>query len=403
MFKFDGKKIIMAVMPFLILLAAWILAMEKLDSLNKLSIVFATLPYVLAFFGLLLSVWFQHSRTFYAVCILLFAMVAVTSFNGLNHKALINGLSLILPIAFIVLSVVKERGITSRYGLIKGLVFIALILAVFLDAGRTNPWLEKLKAANPVFCPVEGMAGIPRWGIFLFIVCLCILIAQSFVFSSNMDIAFTGVTMGSFLILHFTEYPDVLSIFYSAVFLIIMIALFQTSYSLAFHDTLTGVLSRRALEQEMLRLGKKYAVAMVDIDHFKLVNDRYGHKVGDDVLKMIASMIDQNADGGKTFRYGGEEFVVIFPRRNAGEIYEIMDRLREAIEKRPLVLRSPKRPKRKPKTKIFRESGREKIKVTVSIGIADKNERVQSAGRVIEAADKALYKAKKNGRNRVVQ
>jgi diguanylate cyclase (GGDEF)-like protein len=403
MIKFDGKKIIMAVIPFIILVSAWILAMEKLGSLNKLGVIFATLPYVLAFFSLLLSVWFQHSRTFYAVCILLFAMAAVTSFKEMNQKALINGLSLIIPVTFIILAAVKERGITSRYGLAKGLVFIALILVVLLDANRTDPWLAGLKAAKPVFNSAEIVAGIPRGGVFLFIVCLCILIARSFVFSSNMDIAFTGVTLSSFLILHFTEYSDVLSIFFTAVFLIFMIALFQTSYSLAFHDTLTGVLSRRALEQEMLRLGKKYAVAMVDIDHFKRVNDRYGHKVGDDVLKMVASMIEKNVDGGKTFRYGGEEFVVIFPRRNAEEIYEIMERLREAIEKRPLVLRSPRRPKHKPKTKIFREGGSEKIKVTVSIGIADKSERIQSASRVIDAADKALYKAKKNGRNCIVQ
>ena len=399
MFKLDVKKIIMAVIPFIILTLAWILAMGKLGSYSKLNIIFATLPYVLAFFSLLLSVWFQHSRTFYAVCILVFAMAAVTSFEGLNHKALVNGLALILPITFIILAVVKERGITSRYGLIKGLVFIALILAVFLDAGRTEPLLAGMKAANPVFSSAESMAGIPRGGVFLFIVCLCILITRFMVFFSNMDMAFTGASLGSFLILHFTEYPDVLSIFFSAVFLIFMIALFQTSYSLAFHDTLTGVLSRRALEQEMLRLGKKFAVAMVDIDHFKRVNDRYGHKVGDDVLKMIASMIEKNADGGKTFRYGGEEFVVIFPRRSAEEIYDVMDQLREAIEKRPLVIRSSKRPKHKPKTKIFREGSNEKIKITVSIGIADKNEKITSAGRVIEAADKALYKAKKNGRN----
>jgi diguanylate cyclase (GGDEF)-like protein len=403
MFKFDIKKIFMAVHPFLILVLAWILAMDNLGSLKKFSIIFATLPYVLAFFCLLLSVWFQHSRTFYAVCILLFAMASVSSFKEMNHQALINGLSLIIPAAFIFLAAVKERGITSRYGLAKGLVFIALIFAVLLDADRTNPWLAGLKEAKPFLDNAEIVAGIPRLSVFLFIVCLCILIARSLLLASNMDIAFTGATLGSFLILHFTEYSDVLSIFFSAVFLIFMIALFQTSYSLAFHDTLTGVLSRRALEQEMLRLGKRFAVAMVDIDHFKHVNDKYGHKVGDDVLKMIASMIEKNADGGKTFRYGGEEFVVIFPRRSADEIYETMDQLREAIEKRPLVIRSPKRPKHKPKTKIFRECGSEKIKVTISIGIADKNERLQSAGHVIEAADKALYKAKKSGRNCVVQ
>lgn len=97
------------------------------------------------------------------------------------------------------------------------------------------------------------------------------------------------------------------------MFLIFIIALFEASYSLAFHDTLTGVLSRRAMEQEILRLGNKYTVAMVDIDHFKRVNDTYGHQIGDDVLKMIASLINKNIQSGKVFRYGGEEFAIIFP------------------------------------------------------------------------------------------
>lgn len=402
MFKLDGKKIVAAIIPFVVLFFAWILAMGKLFA-NQLNAVLATLPYVLAFFGLMLSVWFQHSRAFYAVCILVFMMAVIPSAEKLSQRALINGMSLYIPIVFIILALVKERGITSKYGAIKGVVLLVFLLLIVMDAGQVNPWLENMKPAGMIFIHSDQTTSIPRFSVFLFIVCLCILIARAFILTPNMEMAFTGAALGSFIILHFMEYPQVLAIYYSAVFLIFIVALFQTSYSLAFHDTLTGVLSRRALEQEMLRLGNKYAIAMVDIDHFKKVNDKYGHRVGDEVLKMVATMIERNITGGKVFRYGGEEFIVIFSRKNADDIFDLMDQVRSLIEKRPFVIRSLSRPKKKPKTNIFRECGTERLKITVSIGIADKNERLYSAGKVIEAADKALYRAKSNGRNCVVQ
>jgi glucan phosphoethanolaminetransferase (alkaline phosphatase superfamily) len=121
MFKFEGKKTIIALFPFLILFLAWMLAMGTLVSYNKLNVIFITLPYILAFFALVLCVWFQHSRVFYAVAVLLFTMSVISSKNGLNQKALVNGISLLIPVGFIMLAVMEERGITSKTGLLKGL------------------------------------------------------------------------------------------------------------------------------------------------------------------------------------------------------------------------------------------------------------------------------------------
>jgi diguanylate cyclase (GGDEF)-like protein len=401
MFKFEGKKTIIALFPFLILFLAWMLAMGTLVSYNKLNVIFITLPYILAFFALVLCVWFQHSRVFYAVAVLLFTMSVISSKNGLNQKALVNGISLLIPVGFIMLAVMEERGITSKNGLIKGIVFIFLTFFILIDAGTVNPALAGLKQTHLAFRIMEDK-GIPGLSIFLFIVCLCVLLARFLILSSMMDIAFTGAALCSFIILHFAGYPDVLSIFFSAVFLIFIIALFEASYSLAFHDTLTGVLSRRAMEQEILRLGNKYTVAMVDIDHFKRVNDTYGHQIGDDVLKMIASLINKNIQSGKVFRYGGEEFAIIFPRRSPDEVIDQLDMLRINIEKRPFIIRGKDRPKKKPKRIISRRKGEGSINVTVSIGVAEKTEKMRSAAEVIEEADRALYKAKKNGRNCIV-
>ena len=400
MFRLDGKKIIAAVFPFFILIFAWILAMGTLVSYNKLSAVFLTLPFILAFFALVLSVWFQHSRTFYAICLLLFIMCVVSNgFNRLNSSAFINGVSLVMPIAFILLAIVEERGITTKHGLIKGLVLISMVLIVLVDAGSKNPFLAKLKSAPFIFGSTDNIQRIPSLSVFLFVLCLCIMLISFLIKSTIMDMAFTGVAMGCFVILHFTDYPDILSIFYSAVFLIFIIALFEASYSFAYRDTLTGLLSRRAMEQEILRLGSKYTVAILDIDHFKKVNDTYGHSVGDDVLKMIAATIDSKVQGGKAFRYGGEEFVIIYPKKSARDVSKQLDDLRISIEKRPLVLRSSNRPKEKPKVKPYRKRNAGMVRVTVSVGIADKKKEMTSAVEVIEAADKALYQAKRNGRN----
>ncbi len=401
MFKFEGKKTIIALLPFLILFIAWMLAMGAPVSFQKLRVVFITLPYILAFFALVLSVWFQHSRVFYAIAIILFTMSVISSESSLNQRALINGISLLIPVCFTILAVVEERGIISKSGIIKGLVFIILTGFIMVDAGTVHPGLAGLKPYRFVL-EEKGIIGIPGLSVFLFIICLCILLVRFLFFSSMMDMAFTGSALGCFIILHFSDYPDILSVFFSAVFLIFIVALFEASYSLAFHDTLTGILSRRAMEQEILRLGSKYTIAMVDIDYFKRVNDTYGHQVGDDVLKMVASLIDKNVYGGKVFRYGGEEFAVIFSRKSAKEVVNQLDRLRMNIEKRPLIIRGADRPKKKPKRKSTRQKGTGRVRITVSIGVAEKTDNMQSALEVIEAADKSLYKAKRNGRNCVV-
>ncbi len=182
MFKFEGKKAIIALFPFLIIFLAWMLAMGTPVSYSKLNIVFITLPYILAFFALVLCVWFQHSRVFYAIAILLFTMSVISTKNGLNQKALVNGISLIIPIGFIMLALMEERGIISKSGLIKGIVFIFLTFFVVIDAGTVNPVLAGLKQARFGFGAVEDK-GVPGLSIFLFIVCLCVLLARFLILS----------------------------------------------------------------------------------------------------------------------------------------------------------------------------------------------------------------------------
>jgi len=403
MFKLNSKKVINAVVPFIILLIAWILAMGAYVSDSELDVIFITISYIFAFFAMVLSVWFQHSRVFYAVCVLLFSIAVLSSPGKLNSVAFRNGISFFIPIIFIILATVEERGITSRHGLIKGLVFIVMIVFIVIDAGNINPLFARLKPVEFTYMNAEKVQGIPVISVFLFLICLCVLLTRYLILSSNMDIAFTGAALGCFIILHFVHFPGILSLFSSAVFLIFIIALFEASYSLAYHDALTGLLSRRAMEQEFLRIGHRYTLAIVDVDHFKKVNDRFGHQVGDEVLRMVASCLQKYARGGKVFRYGGEEFVIIFPRKSITETLPVLERIRNAVQKRPFVIRSPDRPKKKPKGKLPPGSS-EKIRITVSIGVAEKTDKMRNRTdtEIIQMADKAVYQAKANGRNCIV-
>jgi diguanylate cyclase (GGDEF)-like protein len=166
----------------------------------------------------------------------------------------------------------------------------------------------------------------------------------------------------------------------------------QESYRLAFIDGLTGLPGRRAMEERLARLGPRYAVAMVDVDHFKRFNDRHGHAAGDQVLRLVARRLARVGAGGRAFRYGGEEFAVLFPGRDAGQAAEAMEAVRAAVADAPFRLRQGGRdPNRRG------SGGGRGVKVTVSVGVADSAKAADPLGR----ADKALYRAKRQGRNRV--
>ncbi len=162
--------------------------------------------------------------------------------------------------------------------------------------------------------------------------------------------------------------------------------------NIASHDSLTGALSRRNLEEEFSRLsalhartGEPMAVMMIDIDHFKRVNDAYGHLVGDQVLRLLARLTEDTIRKQDYFaRYGGEEFCILLPATTEQEGAIIAERLRQRYAAMPIG-----------------ERGKEWFS-SVSIGVADSVGAGLEFSGMIEAADHALYHAKQTGRDRVV-
>ncbi len=182
--------------------------------------------------------------------------------------------------------------------------------------------------------------------------------------------------------------------------LILVIAVIEASYLMAYRDGLTELPGRRALNEALPRLSGQFTVAMVDVDHFKRFNDTYGHDAGDHVLRLVAARLAQAPGGGTAYRYGGEEFALVFPGKGQDECLPHLEELREMVETHRFTMRRRFRPRVKPKNDKGRKS-RQAIMITVSIGVAERNHRHASPDQVVQAADKALYRAKEAGRNRV--
>ena len=189
--------------------------------------------------------------------------------------------------------------------------------------------------------------------------------------------------------------------------LVLGVAVIETSYQVAYHDELTGLPGRRAFNRALEAIDGEYSIAMVDIDHFKRFNDTFGHDIGDQVLRMVASRLARVGGNGAAFRCGGEEFAIVF-HAPADEASGHLEVLRETIEKTPFVVRGPDRSRRRRKERRSRHAKRSlraaslNTSVTVSIGVAGSNGGSVAPEEVVKAADTALYRAKESGRNRVV-
>jgi diguanylate cyclase (GGDEF)-like protein len=195
--------------------------------------------------------------------------------------------------------------------------------------------------------------------------------------------------------------PYVLNVMSSQIMLILVAAVAHEAYQMAFRDELTGLPGRRALNERLQRLGRTYVIAMADVDHFKKFNDTHGHDVGDQVLRLVASQLRQIGGGGKAYRYGGEEFTLVFPGKTLEECLPHLEQVRQAVEQYRLHLRDPQQRPQSDKLGRQRRAGKgaSEVSVTISMGVAERGIQHAAPEEVIKAADQALYNAKSAGRN----
>ncbi len=360
-------------------------------------------PGIVVTAGVLLGLWFRRGRVVLALLALALADLLLARFGpgaagaDVGRYAL-NTAAFLLPLDLAWLAVARERGTLTAPGLLRlGALVLQPPLAAFVWLSY-QPHLVALLESRflPGRAAPEG--GVAHPALIAYAAALATVALVWAARRTTLDAGFAWALLASFLGVVATRSA---TLYLATAGLILVVALLETTLSMAFRDGLTSLPSRRAFDEAVGKLSGRYAIAMVDIDHFKAVNDQYGHDVGDQVLRMVATRLATAREGARAYRVGGEEFAVVFAKRRAKEVMTELESLRAAVAESGFVLRSPERPSRKPKNAAPRREPGTAIAVTVSIGVADRAGRLTAPEEVVKAADNALYRAKRGGRNRV--
>ncbi len=382
-------------------------------------------PYTVLTIGAAVAWWFNRGRAFIALVSLLVAFIAYrlsmgVGGDGFPARAVLTLTAIFVPANFLLVMLMPEKGIVyfrNYRWLLLGIIEV-LLMAWVATAGHSalsgtswhttlDHWLLR---AEPT--PLLGR----------------LLLAAAFAFASirawkqrsPLNIGMVGTLVAFFVACEWPQLSVVYGVFVFAAGAMLLLAVLQDSHRMAFRDDLTGLPSRRALKEKLVSLGPAYTIAMVDVDHFKNFNDAHGHDVGDQVLKLVGARLAGIDGGGKAFRYGGEEFAILFADKTIEEALPSLETLRESIETYRMAVRTEQQRRNearqsndrrssaksaftldKPRDAPLRSNRSELLSVTVSIGVAQRTELKETPEAVIRLADEAMYRAKSTGRNRV--
>jgi diguanylate cyclase (GGDEF)-like protein len=359
------------------------------------------LPVVVFGVGLALSAFFRRSRLFFALLALTLAQSAfawvMPRVSVDSARITANAISILLPLNLLVLAFLRERGIISPAGR-RRLAMMAL--QVMSVAILCMPAVAQIAAqlarefVPPIFSQWSSLSQPALLAFILSTAVMTVLLLRRY---KAVESSLLWSVVAAFIALHVADASHLNGVYFAAGGLALIVALIETSYAMAYLDELTQLPSRRSLNEALLKLGETYSIAMLDVDHFKKFNDSYGHESGDQALKLVASRLSHITGGGKAYRYGGEEFAIVFPNKSSEEVFVYLDRMRRVIEQSVFTVRGADR-RRKGKSGIGRGS-KKQTNVTVSIGLAATNGDKLAPAEVLRMADQALYKAKAKGRN----
>jgi diguanylate cyclase (GGDEF)-like protein len=378
-----------------LLLAAWAIQREEV-------IRSAAAPYALVFCcgalaaALLISWYYDQSRLLCVASVVVGTVWIVqqlpTAANSAKFAAV-----LLLPVNFVLFASVRERGVMSFEGFLKiGAVMAQAFGLAWL--GRTNhQTLEALlgwghRAVEWMWLPIPAIVSFGIAGMSLAVLFL--------VRRSSVEPGLLWALAAMFLGMNQMMMPDALLLYAGTASLMLVFAVLEHGYDIAYRDELTGLPGRRAFNHIMEQLGGTYTLAMCDVDNFKKHNDTYGHETGDQILRMVAAKLSQVGGGGRAFRYGGEEFLLVFRGLSAREAEPFVDAICRNIASTGFVVRGKDRPPKRP-LEVRPRRNLTRIQITVSAGVAGRSPRHSSPELVLDAADAALYRAKEAGRNRV--
>ncbi|ENM5785382.1 GGDEF domain-containing protein [Vibrio metoecus] len=391
--------------PLLLLAAIW-LGMDNVVLVIKSNLGMAlNLPYILFTVSLIVAHIFKQSRIAMVAMTMLLAYVLIqvrlqiplTESSTMLELIM---LSLLLPVACFLPYAYKNSGLFSR----SFFSYLAVLLLFAFWAWLTQLHIgetEHSSLTENIFFVVPQISRLPLIVVAYLVALVGIAAISVLTRNQILDVVVYSailLAMNAFVLFHVAYISTTM---FSLSGLLILIYLISAGHEMAFNDPLTQIPGRQALDQDLKHIGRKFTVAMLDVDHFKKFNDTYGHDTGDDVLKLVATRLRQIGGKARVYRYGGEEFSIIYRGKLANEVISFIEDLRQDIESYELVIRNTtKRPKNDNEgaKKRSRKSNSDIVTITISIGVCDSSLH-RNPHEALKAADGALYNAKQAGRN----
>ncbi|KAA8600928.1 MULTISPECIES: GGDEF domain-containing protein [Vibrio] len=394
----------------LLLLVMLLVGMNNVILVTESNLGFASnLPYILLSVAVLLCHTFRQGRMAMVSSTMLVAylIIQVRLQTPLNTGTTLLELSLLatlLPVTCLLVYAFPDNGVNSKSMFLYALVVVlfmvwAQLIVSHFHAGGFESWSEG------ILFTVRDFSKLP-FVLVLYSLCLLGLTAiLVLVYNRSIDVVVYSAILLASSTFTFFDVQYISSTMFSLSGTLIIIYVMSASHDMAFNDQLTNIPGRHALEVDMKHLGRKYSMAMVDIDHFKTFNDTYGHDIGDDVLKLVARLITETGGGARAYRYGGEEFTIIFKGKYADQVKADLQALISDIQNYDMIIRNThERPDDHEvgmKKRGQSSNPTEVVNVTVSIGVSDST-TTKHPEEVLKLADNALYKAKETGRNKLI-
>ena len=389
-------KVLQSLFPILILLLGSLYGYQKYDQLPVSATIGITyLTHMLALIVAGLSIRFSRSSLFFYIL-----LVAITNlvlrFGWAGNELGYGLLSAFVPLLLVVLTLLPDRGIISLKA-IPAYAVLLVVSAFSVIVIMTAPgWAMQLVLNDWLPPQYFDWTGQSQSVLIVSFAALYVMLTLSILNPSLHVSAGFGVLFMLIIQLHFGDKGGSLNVFTSAALLMCLYAIMQETWRMAYIDELTGLPGRRALREKFQKISGSYTVAMLDVDHFKKFNDTFGHDAGDAVLRMIASKMTRITGGGLPYRYGGEEFSIVFTGKGSRESVRHLEALREEIANKPFIIRRVGRRANDNRTAPVENNS---VKVTVSIGFADSVGKESTPWDILKRADQALYRAKGKGRN----
>ncbi len=342
----------------------------------------------------------RHRSRVVALILGLVALAAMASSGAGGMPALYVGGGL-FALSAVVLVPFGDRGVFSAMGLMQIACVGALgVLGgsfLYLAPGVTTGLL----AADLVYPAVTDRLGVPLPVMTAFVLAVLMVFVVALRRDGPVERGILWSVLAVALALCLAGDPGRVLVLFMGAGLTLGLSVLDPSSAWAYRDGLTGLPGRRALLRDLQLMRGSYATAVVDIDDFSQFNDRYGHDVGDQVLRMVASRLTKVPGGGRAYRYGGDEFALLFPGRTEAETLRHLGGFQRSLQDSPFGLRRWRRPRAKtgdPGTaKTEGGTPTRRLIVKVSVGVADSSADESAPEAVLKRADEAVHGSGRKG------